>query len=168
MALQKVEQQAGESRFEHRVVEINRVSRTVKGGRRFRFRATVIVGDKRGTVGLGVSKGADVQQAIVKAQESATKNLTYVPLVAGSIPHEQHRKFCGSLVILKPAPEGSGIIAGSTIRAVAELAGINDISSKVLGSSNKLNVVHATLQAFELMKDPKDMKVNKKVEEQVV
>lgn len=155
MALQTVEQQAGESKLDHRVVDISRVSRTVKGGRRFRFRASVVVGDKRGKVGLGVAKGADVQQAIIKAQELANKNLIRVPLVAGTIPHMQQKKFSGSLVILKPAPEGSGIITGSTVRAVVELAGINDISSKVLGSSNKLNVVRATLEALKTMKDPK-------------
>lgn len=152
MALTKFSSETGDTTYDHRVVDIRRVVRVMKGGRRFRFRATVLVGDKRGTVGLGVAKGSDVQTAIAKAQEAARKHLTKVPLSRGTIPHEQRRRFRGATVLLKPAPEGSGIIAGGSVRSLAMLAGIHDLSSKLIGSHNRINVLKATLLALSSMK----------------
>ena len=152
MALTTLQAGLQETAYDHRVVDIRRVVRVVKGGRRFRFRAMVIVGDKRGKVGLGVAKGADVQQAIGKAQEAAKKHLIHVQLWKGTIPHAIQRRFRGAVVLLKPAPEGSGIIAGGAIRPVAFLAGIHDLSSKIMGSHNPLNVIKATLAALSSMK----------------
>lgn len=149
-----------ESGFDHRVVDLRRVTRVVKGGRRFRFRATVIIGDKKGSVGLGVAKGADVQQSIQKAQEAAKKNLVRFPLHGGTIPHEIKSSYRGAIVYLKPAPEGSGIIAGGPIRSVALLGGLRDLSAKMMGSHNRLNVVKATLKAFSGLK-PRPSKAKK-------
>jgi len=151
-------QKPEDNAFDHRVVDLRRVTRVVKGGRRFRFRATVIVGDKKGAVGLGVAKGADVQQAISKAQESAKKNLVHFNLEGGTIPHENKSTYRGATVFLKPAPQGSGIIAGGPIRSVALLGGLRDLSSKMMGSHNRLNVVKATLMALEGMKERKAKK----------
>ena len=152
MALTTLETGIQESAYDHRVIDIRRVVRVVKGGRRFRFRATVIIGDKRGRVGLGVAKGKDVQQAIGKAQEAAKKHMVRVPLAGNTIPHAIQRRFRGATILLKPAPEGSGIIAGGPIRSVALLAGIHDISSKLMGSHNPLNATKAALAAFSALK----------------
>lgn len=152
MALTTLQTGIQETAYEHRVVDIRRVVRVVKGGRRFRFRAAVIVGDKRGKVGFGVAKGADVQRAIAKAQEAAKKRLTHVSLSKGTIPHAIQRRFRGAIVLLKPAPEGSGIIAGGAVRSVAFLAGIHDLSGKIMGSHNPVNVIKATLSALSSMK----------------
>jgi len=159
MAFQKFPGQS-DDQFDHRVVELRRVTRVVKGGRRFRFRATVIVGDKRGNIGLGVSKGADVQNAISKAQESAKKNVVHFILEGGTIPHEITRTYRGAKVFLKPAPQGSGIIAGGPIRSVAILGGLRDLSSKTMGSHNSLNVVKATMLALTSMQ-PRPLKKEK-------
>lgn len=148
MALTTFERGLEETAYDHRVVDIRRVTRVVKGGRRFRFRATVLIGDKRGAVGLGLAKGADVQRAIMKAQEAAKKHLIRVPLSRGTIPHAIQRRYRGAIVLLKPAPEGSGIIAGGPIRAVVALSGIHDISSKMMGSHNPVNVIKATFSAL--------------------
>jgi small subunit ribosomal protein S5 len=152
MPLTTVESGAEQAAYDHRVIDIRRVVRVVKGGRRFRFRATVIVGDKKGAVGLGVAKGADVQQAVTKAQEAAKKDFIRVPLQKGTIPHEVKYRFRGAVVLLKPAPAGSGIIAGGPVRAVAALAGLQDLSSKLMGSHNAVNVVKAALGAFQSLK----------------
>lgn len=151
MAFQKFSGQGEDNQYDHRVVDLRRVTRVVKGGRRFRFRATVIIGDKRGSVGLGIAKGADVQNAISKAQEAAKKNLVRFILEGGTIPHEITRTYRGATVFLKPAPQGSGIIAGGPIRSVALLGGLRDLSSKMMGSHNRLNVVKATLLALTAM-----------------
>lgn len=152
MALTTLEMTGGSSAFDHSVVDIRRVSRTVKGGRRFRFRATVLVGDKRGRVGLGVEKGKDVQAAIMKAQAAAGKRPVTISLRGTSIPHMVRGTYGGAIVLLKPAPPGAGIIAGGAIRALAAIAGINDLSSKIMGSHNKINVTKAALRALQSLK----------------
>lgn len=138
------------SEYDHKVLDIRRVARVVKGGRRFSFRATVVIGNRRGKVGVGVAKGSDVAQAVDKATHKARKNLVVIQLTKyGSIPHRVLVKFSSARVLLKPAPEGSGIIAGGAVRAVADLAGIRNLSSKILSRSpNKLNNARAALAAL--------------------
>jgi small subunit ribosomal protein S5 len=143
------EVQLQEKQYEEQVVSIDRVARVVKGGRRFRFRALVVVGDRKGKVGVGVSKGADVQASIAKAVEVAKKQMINVPVTKGTIPHDITGKVSGAKVLLLPASEGTGLIAGGVVRVVLELAGVSNILSKSLGSSNKINVAYATLQALE-------------------
>ena len=137
------------SEFIEKVVQIDRVSRVVKGGRRFRFRATVVLGDGAGRVGIGIGKGSEVITAIGKAVEIAKKKMLRVNLRSGTIPHEVQTKFGGATVLLKPAAPGTGVIAGGAIRAVVEAAGISDVLSKSLGSANKLNNVQATFLALQ-------------------
>lgn len=141
--------------FEERVVEIDRVSRTVKGGKRMRFRALVVVGNKKGKVGMGIGKAGDVQGAIKKAVTHAKKHLIVVPIVNETIAHEVTMKYGAAIVFLKPAPAGTSIIAGGPVRAVIELAGIRNILSKIIGSTNKINNVRATLQTLELLQHGK-------------
>ncbi|TSC72996.1 MAG: small subunit ribosomal protein S5 [Parcubacteria group bacterium Gr01-1014_38] len=143
---------SGESALDHAVVDLRRVSRTVKGGRRFRFRAAVVVGDKKGQVGFALQKGKDAQSAIQKAQTAARKHLRSVLRRGSTIPHAVKARYRGAEVLLKPAPSGTGIIAGGPLRSLASLAGIQDLSSKLLGSRNKVNVVRAALLAFEILK----------------
>lgn len=139
--------------FEEVVVQVNRVTRVVKGGRRLRFRALVVVGDRKGRVGAGVSKGQEVQTAVQKATLAAKKNLITVPLTKdGSIPHDITEQYGASKVILKPAAAGTSIIAGGAVRSVVTLAGIENILSKSLGSNNKVNVVMATINALKHFK----------------
>jgi len=138
--------------FDERVVQIDRVTRVVKGGRRLRFRATVVIGDKKGRVGVGVEKGQEVIAAIEKATAKAKKNLKNVNLTETSIPHEVTAEFAGAKVFLKPARKGTGVIAGGAVRAVLEVAGVKDILSKIQGSSSKLNNVYATLKALESLR----------------
>ncbi len=135
------------SEYDHKVLDIRRVARVMAGGRRFSFRATVVIGNRRGKVGVGVAKGTDVAQAVDKATNKAKKYIVVVPLTKrGSIPHRVLAKFSSARVLLKPAPEGSGIIAGGAVRAVADLAGIRNLSSKILSRSpNKLNNARAAL-----------------------
>jgi small subunit ribosomal protein S5 len=135
--------------LEEKVVQIDRVTRVVKGGRRLRFRATVVVGDKNGKVGVGVEKGGEVITAIEKATVKAKKSMKQVQLYKTSIPHEVTAEFAGAKVFLKPARKGTGVIAGGAVRAVLEAAGVKDILSKIQGSSSKLNNVYATLKALE-------------------
>ncbi len=140
--------------FDQVLVDVARVARVMKGGRRFGFRATVVIGDRKGKVAMGVAKGADVTLAINKAVAKAKKVMKPVPIISGTIPHEITVKYGGAQVFLKPAPPGTGIIAGGGVRAVAELAGIKDLLSKMQGSANKVNNVRATLLALERLKMP--------------
>jgi small subunit ribosomal protein S5 len=138
----------GDKQFEEVTVAIDRVSRTVKGGRRLRFKALVVVGDKKNKVGVGVSKGQDVQQAIQKATDVAKKHLTTISLDQQTIPHEVEVKFGGAHVLLKPAAPGTGIIAGGVVRSVIGVTGVKNLISKSLGSTNKVNIAYATMHAL--------------------
>lgn len=157
-----------EKEFEERVVSINHVTKVVKGGRRYRFSAVVVVGNKKGQVGLGTGKAIEVPDAIAKAVEDAKKNLVNVPVINTTIPHQITGVYGAGRVFLKPAPDGTGIIAGGPVRAVVELAGINNILSKSLGSSTPINIVRATLKGLSSLRtieevaairglDPKDL-----------
>jgi len=138
--------------FEQKLLDLARVTRVVKGGRRFRFRATLVIGDKKGRVGVGVSKGSDVSDAIAKAYADAKKNMVQVRIEKNTIPHDVSYKLGSAKIVLKPAIEGRGLIAGGSIRAVVDLAGIRDIVSKSLGTSNKINVARATVAALGQLK----------------
>lgn len=142
----------GEAAYDHIVADVRRVSRTVKGGRRFRFRAAVIVGDKNGHVGFAIQKGKDISNAVEKATAAARKRIVAVVREKRSIPHVIRGNFRGAIVLLKPAPPGAGVIAGGPIRALASLAGIQDISGKIMGSHNKVNVTRAALRALASLK----------------
>lgn len=134
--------------YEEVVINIDRVARVVKGGRRFRFKALVVVGDRKNKVGIGVSKGADVQVAIAKATNVAKKNLVTIPVVEGTIPHDAEIKLSGAHVLIKPAAPGTGVIAGGVVRAVIGVTGIRNLLSKSLGSTNKVNIAYATVEAL--------------------
>ncbi|MFN2290033.1 MAG: 30S ribosomal protein S5 [Anaerolineae bacterium] len=146
-------QEEGEE-LDERVVHIARTSKVIKGGRRFNFRALVVVGDNKGSVGIGVGKARQVPDAIRKGAERARKNMRQVPLAGTTIPHEITTRYSAAQVMLRPASPGTGVIAGGGVRAVVEAAGIKDILTKSMGSANILNVVKATMKALELLKDP--------------
>ena len=142
--------------FDQKIVEVKRVTRVVAGGKRMRFRALVVIGDKKGTISMGVGKANAVPDAMRKASERARKNMKVVNLIGTTIPHEVLGKVAGARIMLKPASPGTGVIAGGGVRAVLEVAGVRDILTKSQGSANVLNVVQATFHALEQLKSPQE------------
>jgi len=140
--------------YEEKNLEVARVTRVTKGGKRMRFRVLAVIGNRRGRVGFGIGKGVDVAGATAKANAQARKSLMTVPIVHETIPHPVHAKFAAARILIKPAPKGSGIKAGGAVRQVLELAGVPNASSKILGSANKINNVKATFQALKRLKMP--------------
>ncbi|MFH1187532.1 MAG: 30S ribosomal protein S5 [bacterium] len=138
-----------EKEFEQKIIDLARVTRVMAGGKRMRFRATVIMGDKKGKVGFGVAKGADVSMAVNKAALKAKKKMITVRIVNGTIPYEVRKKFKASKILIKPASKGTGIIAGGAVRNVLEIAGVSDVVAKILGSPNKVNNVVCAIRALE-------------------
>ena len=152
------------NQFLERVVTINRVSKVVKGGRRFSFTALVVVGDGNGMVGVGYGKAREVPLAISKGVEEAKKNFFRVPRVAATIPHSVQGEAAAGVVLLRPASAGTGVIAGGPVRAVLECAGIHDVLSKSLGSSNTINIVHATVEALKQLEEPRSVAARRGLE----
>lgn len=155
--MRRYDSSAERSPYEERVVSINRVAKVVKGGRRFSFTALVVVGDGAGRVGVGHGKAKEVPAAIQKGVEEAKRNMIQVPMMGTTIPHEVLGLDSGARVLLKPASPGTGVIAGGPVRAVVEAAGLHDILSKSLGSSNPINMVHATMTALLSIKRPQEI-----------
>lgn len=153
--------------FKDKLINVNRVTKVVKGGRNFRFSALVVVGNENGQVGVGMAKALEIPDAIRKAKQDAMKKLIEVPLQNTTVPHEMIGEFGAGRVLIKPASEGTGIIAGGPVRAVLELAGVRDIRTKSLGSNNPRNMVNATIEALRSLKKPEDVasKRGKSVEE---
>ena len=144
----------GEVELKEKVVSVNRVVKTTKGGRTFSFSALVVVGNENGVVGQGLGKAKEVQEAITKGIEDAKKNLIRVPVMHGTIPHDQFAKEGAAKILIKPAAHGTGVIAGGSMRAVLESAGVTDVLAKSLGSANPHNVVKATIKALTLLREP--------------
>ncbi len=142
--------------FDERIVHIDRVARVVKGGRRFRFRALVVAGDHKGKIGIGIAKGADVTAAVTKATEVAKKQMTKVNLYKGTLPHEALGKVGGARILIMPASAGTGLIAGGVVRTILEVAGVSNVLSKSLGSTNKANTAYATIAALKSLVPSKD------------
>ena len=159
---------ASETELKDKLVALNRVAKVTKGGRTFSFAAIVVVGDGDGTVGQGLGKARDVSEAIMKATEDAKKNLVKVPVHKGTIPHKQLGKFGAGRVLIKPASDGTGVIAGGAMRAVLESAGIQNVLAKSMGSSNPHNVVKATINALTLLRSPQTVARDRKVSVDVV
>lgn len=145
--------------FEEIVINIDRVTRVVKGGRRFRFKALVVVGDRKAKVGIGVAKGADVQSAVSKATNVAKKHLINIPISNETIPHDSEVKFSGARVLIKPAAPGTGVIAGGVVRQIIGVTGIRNLLSKSLGSTNKVNIAYATIESLRSLV-PRDKWLN--------
>src|SRR5881227_3465764 len=154
---------AGDLELKEKVVAINRVVKTTKGGRTFSFSALVVVGNEQGVVGHGLGKAKEVQEAITKGIEDAKKNLIKVPVMHGTIPHDQLAKEGAAKVLIKPAAHGTGVIAGGSMRAVLESAGITDVLAKSLGSANPNNVVKATLKALTQLREPVEVAKNRNI-----
>jgi len=149
--------------LEERVVQINRVAKVVKGGRRFSFSAVVVVGDGAGHVGAGLGKAGEVPEAIRKGVEDAKKNIIRIPMVGTTIPHEVRTQYSASRVMLKPASQGTGVIAGGSVRAVVEAAGVRDILAKTLGSTNPVNVTRATIEALRSLSSAEEISARRGV-----
>ena len=147
--------------FDQKLLDLARVTRVVKGGRRFRFRATLVIGNRKGKVGVGVAKGSDVSDAIQKAYNDAKKNMVTIALDGTTISHDISAKLGSAKVLLRPASEGRGVIAGGAVRAVVDLLGVKDVVSKSLGASNPLNVARVTIKALEQFKAPRKQLTNK-------
>lgn len=147
--------------FDERIVHIDRVARVVKGGRRFRFRALVVVGDHKNRVGIGIAKGADVTAAVTKATEVAKKHLNTINLYKGTLPHEAEGKVGGARILIKPASAGTGLIAGGVVRTILEVAGVHNVLSKSLGSTNKANTAYATIAALQTLEPAKNWVTSK-------
>ena len=151
--------------FDQQIIDVARVTRVMAGGKRMRFRVCLVIGDKKGRVGAGIAKGADVTMAVQKAYRKAEKNLIRVPISRDTIPHEIRVKIGASKILLKPAPVGTGVISGGAVRHVLDLAGIKNVVSKILGTNNKINNVKATIKALSMLtttkKEIKDAKFEK-------
>jgi small subunit ribosomal protein S5 len=147
----------GAREFDQKVVEVTRVTRVVAGGKRMRFRALVVIGDHKGRVGMGLKKGTDVAESVNKAINQAKKNIITLPLVNETIPHEVKMKYKASRLMLRPARQGTGVIAGGAVRSVMDLAGIKNVIGKMIGSSNKVNNIKAVFKAFQSMKSKEQL-----------
>ncbi len=153
-----------ESEFKEKMVALNRVAKVTKGGRTFSFAAIVVVGDGKGKVGQGLGKAREVSDAISKAVEDAKKNLITVPVIHGTLPHETKGKFGAGKVLLKPASDGTGVIAGGAMRAVLDMAGVHNVLAKSMGSSNPHNVVKATLDALSKLRTPQQIAKTRRID----
>ncbi len=168
VAKQKTSQRKNNSEFEQKILDIARVTRVMAGGRRFSFRVTMVIGNKNGKVGVGIGKGKDVSSAIEKAINDAKKNLIEVPLDGHTIPHEVEAKFKSARVLMKPAKEGKGVIAGGAVRIVCDFAGIQNLSSKLLGKTkNKINNAQAAVKALSMLSKVKVKKEKKENKEDI-
>ena len=154
--------------LEERVVQINRVAKVHKGGRRFSFSAVIVVGDGNGHVGVGLGKAGDVPESIRKGVEDAKKHIVKIPMIGTTIPHEVHAEYAAAKVMLKPASQGTGVIAGGSVRAVMEAAGVRDILTKIHGSTNPVNVVRATLEALRDLKSAEELSARRGVQVRAV